>query len=171
MKRKPHPIISQVMIAGHMRVKIKSILKSIASNDQSPLTSDRFPTFSGYHGARYEMRFYPSDFSKNSASLYIDVAKSYLSKKAKQHHSFVEIPAMDISVTLSYTDDDGVASGADSREIKSVTVSIDSKRSHCQSKARVMAVVASFPQIVSHSELRLSKEKAKSIDICVNMSV
>ena len=170
MKRKPHPIISQVMIAGHMRVKIKNILNSIASNDQSPLTSEQFPTSSGYHGARYEMSFFPSNFSKNSASLCIDVAKSYLSKKAKQHHIFVEIPAMDISVTLSYADDGSIASGADSREIKSVTLSIDSKKINCQSKAE-MHVVASFPQIVSHSELRLSQEKAKSIDICVNMRV
>ena len=150
--------------------KIANIVKSYEKKDA--IISDKFPSRNcSHHGPKYEMKFFPSDYSNNCASLYIDVAKSYLSKKAKQHHNSVDVPPMDISVTLSYANDGAAPFGAESREIKSVRVSTEMKTINCQSKAKGVALVASFPQLVSHSELKLSESEGRSIVICVNMSI
>ena len=158
-----------------MTLKIKNVLKLIEKHEQTPCTSEKFPLFNGHHGLCYEMRFFPSNFSKNSASLYIDVARSYLNKKAKsRQHNIIDVPAMDITVSLSYDSDGAACSGAESSEIKTVTLSTEKQTINCGSDHEAVgkgAVVAAFPQLVSHSELELTAVKGKLLVISVNMTV
>ena len=168
--QKPYPVDSQVHISGSMELKFKNILKSIEKKDQTPLTSEKFPSFSGHRGPYYEIRFIPSDFSKKSASLYVDVAQSYLRKKAKsKSHSAVEIPAINITVSLAYLIESTGNSISDKREIKSVSVQTEKRKIDSQAELQKKVVVASFPQLVSHAELNLSETEGRSLVILVKM--
>jgi hypothetical protein len=161
-----------------MKIKTKDILKSIERNNQNPITSDKFPQVKGHHGPRYEMQFFPSNFGKGNSSLYIDVARSYLHKKAKnkEHRRPIEIPAMIITVHLYYG---GESSSEDGRghEIKSEILETDVKKIDIQGEASSKrCVVASFPQLVSHTELGLSDRDVvadgrSSLVIRVDMNV
>ena len=171
--QKPLPVVSEVMFSGSMKIKVKDLLKSIERNSRNPITSDEFPRVKGHHGPRYEMRFFPSNFGKGNSSLYINVARSYLHKKAKnkEHRRPIEIPAMNVSVHLSY---EISSEGGRGNEIKSEMLDTDVKTIDSQGEASSkMCVVASFPQLVSHAELGLSDTLAdgrSSLVICVNMN-
>jgi hypothetical protein len=156
---------------GSMKIKVKDVLKSIDKNSQNPVLSGEFPSIKSHRGARYEMRFFPSTFSKEKCSaLYIDVAKSYLNKKSKrkeQQHRMIEIPAMNITVQLSY---DGVEGGV----IKTGKLETDAKTINSCGDASERPPVASFPKLVSHAELGLSEALAEghsSLVIHVDMNV
>ena len=180
---KSYPTFCQVNISGHMSIKVKSILKSIEKNCTTPFTSETFPPLNG-HGPCFEMRFYHSDFSRKSASLYIDVAQSYLRKKSKnKKHSdnIIEIPAMNVMVTISYdyksssaTNGQSTASCSDRdrREIKSMSVQTEMKKivMYSTGTTKKEVIVASFPQLVSHTELNLREAEKQFLVICVNMS-
>ena len=151
-----------------MKIEVMDILKSVKDSQYS-MTSDEFPPPNGYEGPRYKMRFHTSNFSKehHRASLYIDVAQSYFPSKQQ---STVEIPAMDITVTLYY-DGDSVGGSSESSEIKSVTIRNEKKKIDCESGCQRMPPVASFPQLVSHAELKLTESKGQSLVVTVNMNV
>ena len=176
--QKPLPVVSEVMLSGSMKIKVKNILKSIEKNDQVPFTSSEFPCVKGHpHGPRYQIRFFPSNFSKEkSSALYIDVAKSYLHKKAKrklEHHRMVEIPPMDITVHLTYGSEGASCEG---QEIKMEKVETDMKTidSISRGESSKRLVVASFPQLVSHADLNLPEALAEGrslLVIRVEMSV
>ena len=162
--QKPLPVM------GSMKIKLKDIQKSIDKNSQNFLSGE-FPSFKSHHGPRYEMRFVPSTFSKEKYSaLYIDVARSYLNKKSKrkeQQHRMVEIPAMSITVHLSYN-------GVDGSFIKTGALETGVKMIYSCGDASEHPPVASFPKLVSHSELGLSEALAEgrsSLVIHVNMNV
>lgn len=164
--QKPYPVVSQVNISGEMPINGKTFLKSIKKNIQKPLTSEEFPSYKEHRGPRYEMRFFPSNFGKGSVSLYIDVAQAYLRKKSKStEHSVVEIPKMSITVTLFLCNE----GAGGSKEIKSVSITTEKKEIDSRSKAAETAVIASFPKLVSHTELNLSETEGQGIVICVNM--
>lgn len=164
---KPLPVVSELTFSGSMKIKVKDILKSVEKNSQSPVTSDEFPRVKGHHGPRYEIKFFPSNFGKEkSSALYIDVARSYLSKKkakSKEHHQMIEIPAMTITVQLSY---DG-SEGGRGREIKIETLETDVKMVDSRGEASRRSAVASFPQLVTHAELGLSDALAEGHSLLV----
>ena len=173
-KGKPYPVDSEVNISGSMIVKAKNVLKSIEKKDQTPLTSEKFPTFNGHRGPLYEIRFIPSDFSRKNASLYVDVAQSYLRKKSKKGHSIVEIPAMNVTVSVLHQISEGSGSfTSNRREIKSVSVPVEAKSFDSRNELQNKVVVASFPQLVSHAELQPEGEvvQGQALIIRVNMSV
>jgi hypothetical protein len=157
---------------GSMKIKVKEVLKSIDKNSQTPVLSSEFPSIKSHRGARYEMRFFPSTFSKEKkcSALYIDVARSYLTKKSKrkeQQHRMIEIPAMNITVQLSYD-------GAEGGVIKTEKLETDVKRINSCGDASERPPVASFPKLVSHAELGLSEALAEghsSLVIHVDMNV
>ena len=160
-----------------MKIKMKDIHKSIERNNQNPVTSDEFPRVKGHHGPRYEMRFFPSNFGKGNSSLYVDVARSYLHKKAKnkEHRRLIEIPAMMITVHLSYGSESSGEDGTKGHEVKSETMETGVKKIDLQGEASSKrCVVASFPQLVSHTELGLSDvavDGRSSLVIRVDMNV
>lgn len=168
--QKPLPVDSGITVMGSMKVKVKEVLKLIDKNSQNPVLSGEFPSFKGHRGPCYEMRFFPSTFSKEKCSaLYIDVARSYLNKKSKrkEQHRTVEIPAMDITVQLSYD-------GGESGSIKTETLETVAKKIDSCGDASNRLPVASFPKLVSHAELGLSEaiaEGRSSLVIHVDMSV
>ena len=168
-------MVSQVHFSGSMTIEVKKVLKAIEKNDQAPLTSDRFPSFNG-HGPYYQMRFYPSDFGKKNASLYVNVAQSYLQKRSKStKHSHVEIPAMKVTATLSYASKKTSIANTQSscgRKIKSKCVETKVKKINSNSDTPSMeGLVASFTQIVSHAELNLPGAEERFIVISVTMSM
>ena len=169
--QKPLPVDSEMTVMGSMKVKVKEILKLIDRNSQNPVLSGEFPSFKSHRGPRYEMRFFPSTFSKECSALYIDVARSYLNKKSKrkEQHRMVEIPAMNITVQLSY---DGAEGGSIKVEkLETAARKFDS----CGDASERLQPVASFPKLVSHAELGLSKALAEGrssqLVIQVDMSV
>ena len=168
---KPLPVDSAITVMGSMKIKVKEVQKSIDKNSRNPMLSGEFPSFKSHRGPRYEMRFVPSTFSKEKYSaLYIDVAKSYLNKKSKRkepQHRMVEIPAMSITVQLSYD-------GVEGNFIKTGALETDVKMVNSCGDASERPPVASFPKLVSHSELGLSEALAEgrsSLVIHVNMNV
>ena len=170
-RRRSLPVDSAITVMGSMKIKLKDVQKSIDKNSQNPVLSGEFPCFKSHRGPRYEMRFVPSTFSKEKYSaLYIDVAKSYLNKKSKRKepwHRMIEIPAMSITVHLSYD-------GVDGSFIKTGALETYVKRIDSCGDASVRPPVASFPKLVSHAELRLSEALAEgrsSLVIHVNMNV
>ena len=169
--QKPLPVDSAITVMGSMKIKLKEVQKLIDKNSQNPVLSGEFPSFKSHRGPRYEMRFFPSTFSKEKCSaLYIDVAKSYLNKKLKRkeaQHRMIEIPAMNITVQLSY---DGVEGGF----IKTGALETDVKTINSCGDASKRTPVASFPKLVSHAELGLSEALAEghsSLVIHVDMNV
>ena len=145
-------------------MKVKNILKSVKKKSQPSMISDEFPPPNGYEGPRYKMRLIPSDFSKECASLYIDLAQSYLSSK---QHSTVEIPAMDITVTLSY-DGESVRGWS---SIKTVTDRTVKRKIDSENRSQISTQIASFPHLLSHAELKLNKSKGRKVVVSVNMNV
>ena len=166
-------------VVGFMKMKVKNILKHIKKNDQTPITSDEFPWVKGHHGLCYEMRFFTSNFgNQGNCSLYIDVARSYLHNKAKnkKHHKTIEVPAMNITVTMSlyhYGGESATSEDGRGHEIKREMLETNMKQINSQGEASKTCVVASFPQLVSHAELGLPNaitEGRSTLDICVEMS-
>ena len=163
---KPYPVVSSVNISivGSMKIKVEDILKSAENNSQATMISEEFPPPNGYEGPRYEMRFYPSDFSKECASLYIHVTQSYLSSKQQ---SIIEIPEMDITVTVSY---DG-ESVEGSSPIKMVTDRTENRKIDSENRSQMTTQIASFPHLLSHAELKLNKSKGRKLAVSVKMNV
>ena len=147
-----------------MKIKVKNILKSAKKKSHAPMISEEFPPPNGYEGPRYEMRFYPSDFSKECASLYINLTQPYLSSKQQ---STIEIPAMDITVTVSY---DGESVGGWS-SIKKVTERTVKRKIDSKNRSEMTTQIASFPHLLSHAELKLNKSKGRKLAVSVNMNV
>ena len=146
-----------------MKIKLKQISKAIEKNDQNPLTSDKFPCVEGHRGPCYKIRFFPSNFSKEkSSALYIDVARSYLKRaKNKEQKQTIEIPAMNISVHLSYSSEGESSEGSVRQEIKTLTQEMGVQKIDSRTvEASKRIVIASFPQLVSHAELSLSEALA-----------
>ena len=170
LNRRPLSVDSAITVTGSMKIKLKDIQKSIDKNSQNFLSGE-FPSFKSHRGPRYEMRFVPSTFSKEKCSaLYINVARSYINKKSKhkeQQHRMIKIPAMSITVQLSYD-------GVDGSFIKTGALETDVKIIDSCGDAYKRPPVASFPKLVSHAELGLSKALAEgrsSLVIHVNMNM
>ena len=135
--------------------------RSIAMNDETPITSDKFPSHSGYEGPHYEIQFFPSDAADSKfVSISINVANSYLRTIARSRvrgRLTVEIPAMEINVTISYASQ---TTASESIEIKSVMTVTKKTEIDCESSCLWTAEVASFPQIVSHAQLKLPQSES-----------
>ena len=161
-----------------MKIDTKNILKSIDKKDSPPVISGEFPSKKqGYRGPCYEMRLIPSDFSKKNASLYVDVARSYLRKKSKKEdaQSLVNIPPLTVSLTLlSSNSVSGCETCAELGSdaccgIKSMSVKTEQKCIDSRSNAKEKGLVASFPQMISHEELK-TLDSGRSLVIRVNIS-
>lgn len=159
-----YPVASQVNISGDLCIKVKHILKLIERNSHKPFTSDEFPSKKAYGGPRYEMRFFASNFGRDSISLYIAVSQNYLHRRAKSKNAQVVIPALDITATIYHCSE-----GHSRCEITSVSLQTERKEIDSQNVSVEAAVVASFPKLVTHRELNLSKTESQSIMVCVNL--
>ena len=87
----------------------------------------------------------------------------------------IEIPAMNITVQLSYDGSEGASSEAGrGHEIKTEMLETEVKKIDSRGEASKRSAVASFPQLVSHAELGLSDALAEGrslLVIRVEMSV
>ena len=161
-------------IFGELQIKSKTLLKSIDTNSQIPFTSEEFPSLKDYQESRprYELRLYPTNFGKESVSLYIDLAQSYVSKKVRSKE--VEIPAMDVSVMLykCHSNAKGAGDIGGRCEIATVSVRTERQRINCSRNKTERAAIVSFPQLVSHKDLNLSKtEPHSTVMVTVEMKM
>ena len=86
----------------------------------------------------------------------------------------IEIPAMIITVQLSYGSEGGSSESGKGYEIKTEMLETDVKKIDSHGEASKRSAVASFPQLVSHAELGLSDALAEgrsSLVIRIEMNV
>ena len=151
-------------MSAFLQIDGKTFTKAVKTKQQKPFTSEAFPLQSEHPGPRYEIRFFPCNFSKKGASLYVDVARENL-----QRNKVVDIPSMDLTVTLSR-----FGAGVDGQEERPTVIkslSVKTKRMvirGCSKSGRTVSV-ASFPQLVNHEEMGFAGTEREGLLVRVDI--
>ena len=151
-------------MSAFLQINGKTFTKAVKTKQQKPFMSEAFPLQSKHSGPRYEIRFFPCNFSKKGASLYVDVARENI-----QRNKVVDIPSMDLTVTLSR-----FVNGEDGQKerhmvIKSLSVKTMRMMIRSCSKSGQPVSVASFPQLVNHEEIDFTGTEREGLLVRVDI--
>ena len=167
---KREPTVSSIRIAGQIQIPLKKVFSHIAKQKHKPFKSDHFPSLKGQRGLYFEFRFFPSNFSKDSCALYLDLSRDYLREKSVCSPTTpIKMPTMEVTASiqispvetrdLKHPKRTGLGEcieqaseivPASTREMNDLPAFVLSKQN--------FVTVTSFPHLVKHSDLKKFRE-------------